>query len=485
MRRDRSGEIQMDREISELHRVFIDGESCAVHACRVSALPFNVWWQGRQRPLEQTEEASFVAFPFSGDAEMRVCVKKPFQNAVVRPLSANVRVRKENGCAVFTIARAGQYVLETDGEHNALHIFADRAENFEKYGEPTLVFGAGEHRVGKIELKSHDRVFVHRDAIVHGSFYAKGATDIRIFGNGIVDGGWETRKSMHCYENYTNGCAKFYECTDITLDGVVFRDSAIWVVNLFDCEDVSLKNIKLVGHYKYNTDGVDIVNSRRVSISDCFIRSFDDAITLKGILQYKDKCVEDIRVENTICWCGWGRTLEIGLETVAPAYRRISFTDCDLIHNSAVALDIQAGDFAEISDVTFENVRVEYQSDSLPEVIHNPPEKQYDGFGKRHVPMLFCAENSEYFINDENYFWYDDLLKKERKGRAGSLKNVSLIGVRAVGDAGGDLPALRVQFKAPFTGEEILVSDLVVFGKKVGKEDCNVEGTHAHLLRFI
>ncbi|MFQ7036200.1 MAG: glycosyl hydrolase family 28 protein, partial [Candidatus Borkfalkia sp.] len=231
--------------------------------------------------------------------------------------------------------------LETDGEHNALHIFADRAENFAKYGEPTLVFGAGEHRVGKIELKSHDRVFVHRDAIVHGSFYAKGATDIRIFGNGIVDGGWETRKSMHCYENYTNGCAKFYECTDITLDGVVFRDSAIWVVNLFDCEDVSLKNIKLVGHYKYNTDGVDIVNSRRVSISDCFIRSFDDAITLKGILQYKDKCVEDIHVENTICWCGWGRTLEIGLETVAPAYRRISFTDCDLIHNSAVALDIR------------------------------------------------------------------------------------------------------------------------------------------------
>ena len=135
--------------------------------------------------------------------------------------------------------------------------------------------------------------------------------------------------------------------------------------------------------------------------------------------------------------------------------------------------------------MTFENVRVEYQSDSLPEVIHNPPEKQYDGFGKRHVPMLFCAENSEYFINDENYFWYDDLLKKERKGRAGSLKNVRLIGVRAVGDAGGDLPALRVQFKAPFTGEEILVSDLVLFGKKVGKEDCNVEGTHAHLLRFI
>ena len=71
--------------------------------------------------------------------------------------------------------------------------------------------------------------------------------------------------------------------------------------------------------------------------------------------------MEDIRVENTICWCGWGRTLEIGLETVAPAYRRISFLNCDLIPNSAVALDIQAGDFAEISDVTFENVRVEYQ----------------------------------------------------------------------------------------------------------------------------
>lgn len=472
-------------ETSALHRVFIDENERKVIACRVSAIPYNVWWQGRQRPETQSEEASFVSFEFTAPVQVRVIAEKIFKSALVRPLSAGIRVESSGQEICFTVNCPGQYVLETDDDHNALHIFANPPRDFSEYGSPALFFGAGVHRVGKIVLKSGDRVYLDKDAVVYGSFYAKDASDIRIYGYGILDGGWEERKSMHCYEDYTNGCVKFYGCSDISVEGVVLRNSAIWVVNLFDCEDIALQNVKIVGHYRYNTDGVDIVNSRRVRIENCFIRSFDDAITLKGILQYKEKCVEDILVENTVCWCGWGRTLEIGLETVAPAYRRICFRNCDLIHNSAAALDIQAGDYAEISDLTFEDIRVEYQPYTLPEIIDNPPGKPYSGYGKRHVPLLFNAENPEYFINDENYRKYDEELKKTRVGKTGALKGCKLIRVSAVGDAGGDTPALRVQFSGEFRTEAILVKDLSVFGKKVySAGDCRTEGEDAGLLRF-
>ena len=57
-------------ETSALHRVFIDENERKVIACRVSAIPYNVWWQGRQRPETQSEEASFVSFEFTAPVQV-------------------------------------------------------------------------------------------------------------------------------------------------------------------------------------------------------------------------------------------------------------------------------------------------------------------------------------------------------------------------------------------------------------------------------
>ena len=467
------------------HRVFIDQTEKKVNCCRVSAYPFNIWWQGRQRPLEQSEEASFLSFEFQKPVQVCVIAERPFHTAAVRPLSAGIAAEIKGNEICFSIDKPGQYVVETDDDHHALHLFADAARDYADMGEPNIVFGPGKHRAEKIVLKDGDRVYIDKDAVVYGSFYGKNVKNVRIFGGGIVDGGWETRRSMHCYEDYTNGCIKFYESSDIQIEGIVLRDSAIWVLNLFDCEDVSVNNVKIVGHYKYNTDGIDIVNSRRVRITNSFIRAFDDAITLKGIVQYCDKSVEDILVENCVLWCGWGRTLELGLETVAPAFRRLTFRNCDLIHNSAVALDIQTGDYAVISDVLFEDIRVEYQPYTLPEIIQSTPDKEYDGYGKTHVPLLFSVENPYYLINDDDYREYDRQLEEVRKGKVGGLKNCRLVRVRAVGESGEQTPAVRVELNAPFDCDCIDISGLVIFGKPVHSlNDCLAEGNGKDKLCF-
>ena len=44
------------------YEVQINGQPCAVRACRVSAMPFNRIWPGHQRPLDQTELASYISF---------------------------------------------------------------------------------------------------------------------------------------------------------------------------------------------------------------------------------------------------------------------------------------------------------------------------------------------------------------------------------------------------------------------------------------
>ena len=49
------------RPLSDDYRVFINGREAEVRACRESPIPFNRYWPGRQRPLDQSERASYLA----------------------------------------------------------------------------------------------------------------------------------------------------------------------------------------------------------------------------------------------------------------------------------------------------------------------------------------------------------------------------------------------------------------------------------------
>ena len=53
-----------------------NNEQLAVHDARVSAIPYNTVWPGKQRPLDQTEEAYFVSFDMTGKTTLYVDVEE-------------------------------------------------------------------------------------------------------------------------------------------------------------------------------------------------------------------------------------------------------------------------------------------------------------------------------------------------------------------------------------------------------------------------
>ena len=71
----------------------IGGERATPWLCRVSAMPYNTVWPGHQRPLEQTEPASFLSFEMQEPVEVRLTANRPFAEAVVRPLNKGVQPR--------------------------------------------------------------------------------------------------------------------------------------------------------------------------------------------------------------------------------------------------------------------------------------------------------------------------------------------------------------------------------------------------------
>ena len=154
------------------------------------------------------------------------------------------------------------------------------------------------------------------------------------------------------------------------VSGIVLRDPHVWAAKSTDCDGVQFKNVKLIGCWRYNSDGFDFVDSRNVLVSDCFVRSFDDSIVVKSF-RPGGQDLRNIEVENCVIWTDWGVSLGVTYETRADRIRDITFRNCDILHNIACrgALTVNPNDRGEIRNVTFEDIRVEDARSGLIELV--------------------------------------------------------------------------------------------------------------------
>lgn len=447
------------RNVSEDYTVKINGRSCEVRSARVSAMPFNRTWPGKQRDISQSEISSFITFSSDEPVTLEIeCNRSDAEGkkALVRPFSKNYALTQNGRCVTLEMSENGFAVVELEDEHHCLHIFNNPVKEFERKAEATYYFGPGVHCPGLVRLKSGDSVYIDEGAVVYGSFFGENVENIDIYGYGCVDGSYEERLYEHCYEKFTKGNIKFYESRNIRIEGVTLLNSAIWVVNLFACENVTVDGIKIIGQWRYNTDGIDIVNSGNINVRNCFIRVFDDVITIKGIEKYKERSVRDLVIEGCVLWCGWGRTCEIGIEAAAPEYDNIIFRNCDLIHNSAAALDIRNGNFADIHDIVFEDIRVEFSKHAMPEIGQRSDDQVYDPSSFDYwMPALIWTDNFKFLPMDG-----DD--------RPGTIHDVIFKNIIVYKDK--ELPAPTVHFLNSFPESEhynFIVDGLYINGKRV------------------
>lgn len=382
------------RPLSKEYKVLVNGEEAPVYTCRISKFPFNTIWPGHQRTLDQTDEVSFVNIVSDEEVNIEVIANIEHKRVLIKPYSKNVKFEEKNGKISFTLKENGGYVLECDSYHHALYIFNSKPIPAPKKEDVTYYFDAGIHFPGKITLKSNESVYVDKDALVYGCIYAEKADNIKIFGNGILDDSHEERTGNYCYENYTNGNIKFYECNNIEIKGVGITNSAIWCLNAFACTNVHIDDIKIFGQWRYNTDGIDIVNCQNVFIKNSFVHSFDDTITIKGIDRYCYIDNVNIHIDNCVLWCDWGNCCEIGIETLCREYKDISFRNCDIVRGGCVAMDISNGECAEVHDITFENINVEYNSFDTREVYQSSDDMKYDAQDICAIPVLVYFKNN-------------------------------------------------------------------------------------------
>ena len=339
--------------------VRVNGLEAFVYQARVSAMPVNQVWPGYQRPLDQTELASFAYFDTTGPVQVEIISRKPIENVTIRPLSYGIQASVTGQTISFQLEKPCQVVVEVNGWHNALHLFANPLETVvQSPDEPKVrYFGPGVHEAGLITLHTDETLYIAAGAVVYGYVRAENADNVRILGRGILDASKVDRSAG-------GAMIVLRECAHAQIEGIILRDPHVWTVMPAGCRDVHISNIKLVGLWRYNADGIDVVNSQDVLVEDCFVRSFDDSLVVKGLDHYDHyerfgPEVRNIVWRNCVVWNDWGRGLEIGAETQAPVMENILFQNCDVVHFVHRAMDIQHGDRALVRDVYFEDIRVE------------------------------------------------------------------------------------------------------------------------------
>ena len=348
------------------YKVELNNNNLFVYQARVSAMAVNVW-PCTVRPIEQSEIASFCSFDIEKEVTIKVYSKTKIKTVIIRPQSLNIKPVVNGNTISFKVTKPCQFVVEVNGLHKALHLFANPIEKttYNKSGKNVLYFGPGIHYPGTIRPKNNQTIYIAAGAVVHGNIYAYKVNNLKIVGRGILDASTLVRD----VDSLT--ILQLEQCQKVSIEGIILRDSHIWTLLAHECNDVEIDNIKIIGMWRYNADGIDIVNTKNVKIQNCFVRAFDDCIVMKGINNFywaqhnpdwdakTQSNVSNVVVKNCVIWNDWGRALEIGAETMADSIKHVLYQNIDIIHYVNIAMDIQNGNRANVSNVTYDNIRVE------------------------------------------------------------------------------------------------------------------------------
>ncbi len=414
---------------TENYKISINGAVVKPDTARVSAYPFNRRWPGHQRSIDQSESVNFLNLETDEPLKFEITPKIPFEKVEVRPRSLGITPEIKDGVISFTLEKPAYFTVEPYGRQNALHIFADPISDYDVdlEDENTIYFGKGFHEVGNIELKSNQTLFIDEGAVVYSSVTAIDAENIKILGRGILDNSHNKEKILFEVNAENNDTAvdnaerqhtvQIEYCDNVYIDGITIRDSLVYNIRPIGCKNLNISNVKLIGNWRYNSDGIDMHNCIDVNIENCFIRTFDDCICVKGFDCYYEGDVEEqvrkamyrngksydvfknVRVRNCTIWNDWGRCLEIGAETRAEEICNILFEDCNIIHVHGPVLDCFNIDYADVHDITYRNINVEYD-EVIPQGIYQYKDNEkyedlvtdYDS-----VPSLISADVSYHF----------------------------------------------------------------------------------------
>ncbi len=307
-----------------------------------------------------------------------------------------------------------------DGKTNAAPAIQSAIDKCSSSGGGRVIVPAGDYFCGSIELKSNvdlhlelgSRLIVSlnpQDIHTHpgvieekgsGAGYflgANGAKNIALTGLGKIDGqGYKVmyddgldggfQESPLMFEGFRPRMTLFVDVEDFLVRDVTFADSSMWTLHLAGCRHVRIDGIKIFNNTRGpNTDGIDPDCCQDVVISNCIIKTGDDAIVVKSTKEMAQRFGSCQNIVITGCTLhSRDSALKIGTETHGDI-RNIVFSNC-IIEDCSRAVGIWVRDGAVL-----ENIQISHLTGSVKRYADAPSRPHTPGWWGKGEPIFLSA----------------------------------------------------------------------------------------------
>jgi hypothetical protein len=250
-------------------------------------------------------------------------------------------------------------------------------------GGGRLVFYVGRYLTGCIQLKSNVSIQLEEGAILVGStniydynfdtpysslIFAYQAGNIGINGKGVIDGqgrelSYNLLDQIHKgiltddlnYDRPTTRRPRgiyFRECKNVEITGIVIKNSANWVQEYDQCENLKIDRITVDSKAFWNNDGLDIVDCKDVKVTNSFIDASDDAICFKS--HDATKICENVEVRNCVARSS-ANGIKFGTMT-AGGYRNFKIINNKVYDTFRSAITIATPDGGSIDNILVDSL---------------------------------------------------------------------------------------------------------------------------------
>ncbi|MBR4866937.1 MAG: hypothetical protein IKU11_09620 [Clostridia bacterium] len=385
---------------------------------------------------EARTEMSFASFDcdFASPVTLRIKPTYPASTVDVRPHRRDVDYTFDGEELVITMAEPLKLSVEFDGDmyHN-LFLFGGTPMEA-PMGDKVRVFGPGGHHVGEIVLSDGETLYLDGDAVVFGRVVAKG-DNITITGRGILTG----VEYNHDYDFPRHQLCRVVDGNHVKIEGITMLDAPAWTLATYDTKDLEILDVRQICH-NGNSDGLDICGCEDVLIDDCFLRNWDDNISLKAFGKLDNR---NIVCRNTVMWT-------------------------DRAHNMLVGPESRGGDHV-FEGILFENIDVLEHRELSPDFMG--------------VMAIFCADNAIL----RNITWRGIHIERMTYGRVFDFRYVTLF-AESIGRETTDITMEDISLEAPIVHRSrilgldekhmmrnITIRNFTQFGRPLTADDPTVE----------
>lgn len=321
--------------------------------------PFKVKADGNSKNVYATANLDFVQLVTDNEIKVEIEYDTAVQSAVLKPFSKGIAPVVNGNKIEFTAKTRDQLCLIVNGDKKRpLFISVNPViERPEDDGNTLYFEGEKVFRPGIVSLEDNQTVYIGEDVVIDGGFAIDGKKNVKIIGHGVI-------KNLS-----KNSLIGMTGCENVHINGITVIGAQAWHNPWNHCNNIIAENYKIFGSETYS-DGIDMVSCNNVRLKNIMIRNEDDGICIKLA---NDKGSEDIIAEDCVIWSGeQGNSTEIGYELVGPYVRNVTFRNIDVINRGTrsskfrrSAMSIHNAGYAKVSDILYDNVRVEETDENL------------------------------------------------------------------------------------------------------------------------